>query len=59
MGILRVGSGLEKRGTIAANREKLRRLGINYLLNVGPDGLGRIPLQCRQILTRAAELFQA
>ena len=45
--------------TIAANREKLRRLGINYLLNVGPDGLGRIPLQCRQILTRAAELFRA
>ena len=26
--------------TIAANREKLRRLGINYLLNVGPDGSG-------------------
>ena len=45
--------------TIAANRQKLGRLGINYLLNVGPDGLGRIPLKSQQILRRAAELFQA
>jgi alpha-L-fucosidase len=29
--------------TISANREHLRRIGANYLLNVGPDGLGRIP----------------
>jgi alpha-L-fucosidase len=28
---------------IASRREKLNGLGINYLLNVGPDGLGRIP----------------
>ena len=28
---------------IAARREKLNSMGINYLLNVGPDGLGRIP----------------
>lgn len=45
--------------TIAANREKLRRLGINYLLNVGPDGLGRIPAKSEQILRRAAELCRA
>ena len=42
-----------------ALRDHLNERGINYLLNVGPDGLGRIPLQCRQILTRAAELFRA
>ena len=45
--------------TIAANRQKLGRLGINYLLNGGPDELGRIPLKSQQILRRAAELFQA
>ena len=28
---------------IRRKREELKRLGINYLLNVGPDGLGRIP----------------
>lgn len=44
--------------TIAANRQKLRRLGINYLLNVGPDGLGRIPLKSQQILREAARLDQ-
>ncbi|MBQ8231725.1 MAG: alpha-L-fucosidase [Lachnospiraceae bacterium] len=35
---------------IASNRKKLAGLGINYLLNVGPDGLGRIPAVCQQIL---------
>lgn len=29
---------------IRQRREKLNAMGINYLLNVGPDGLGRIPL---------------
>ena len=29
--------------TIRRNREHLKELGANYLLNVGPDGLGRIP----------------
>lgn len=42
---------------IAANRQKLGRLGINYLLNVGPDGLGRIPLKSQQILREAAQKF--
>lgn len=40
---------------IAANREKLTRLGINYLLNVGPDGLGRIPAVCQKILHEASK----
>ena len=43
---------------IAANRARLRRLGINYLLNVGPDGLGRIPAPAVDLLRRAAELFE-
>ena len=42
---------------IAHNRQKLSQLGINYLLNVGPDGLGRIPLKSQQILREAAEIF--
>ena len=29
--------------TIRSTREHLKSIGANYLLNVGPDGLGRIP----------------
>lgn len=35
-------------------RGKLKGLGINYLLNVGPDGLGRIPAASQRILREAA-----
>ena len=42
---------------IAGIRKKLRGLGINYLLNVGPDALGRIPVPCVEILTRAEEMM--
>jgi len=38
---------------IRAQREKLNGMGINYLLNVGPDGLGRIPSFSRDILLEA------
>lgn len=41
---------------IVENKRKLNAMGINYLLNVGPDGLGRIPLESREVLRRAAEL---
>jgi alpha-L-fucosidase len=41
---------------IAANRKHLNGLGINYLLNVGPDALGRIPAQSMDILRSAAKL---
>lgn len=36
-------------------KQKLNHLGINYLLNVGPDGLGRIPAECRRILRNVAK----
>ena len=39
--------------TIRRNREHLDSLGINYLLNVGPDALGRIPAPARDILLQA------
>jgi alpha-L-fucosidase len=39
---------------IRAKREALEKLGVNYLLNVGPDGLGRIPSFCRDALIAAA-----
>ena len=39
---------------IRKKREALKGLGINYLLNVGPDGLGRIPSFCRDALLEAA-----
>lgn len=42
--------------TIYKNKKKLNAMGINYLLNVGPDGLGRIPLRSREILQKVAEL---
>jgi alpha-L-fucosidase len=40
---------------IRANREHLKSLGINYLLNVGPDALGRIPVAAQKILLDAAK----
>lgn len=39
---------------IRANRERLAEMGVNYLLNVGPDGLGRIPSFCQEALCQAA-----
>ena len=40
--------------TVRARREKLNGAGINFLLNVGPDGLGRIPSFCQEVLRAAA-----
>lgn len=40
--------------TLVERREKLNANGINYLLNVGPDGLGRIPSFCQEILRKTA-----
>jgi len=40
---------------VVARRRKLNEMGINYLLNVGPDGLGRIPSFCAEILLNARE----
>ena len=40
---------------VVARRRKLNEMGINYLLNVGPDGLGRIPSFCAEILFNARE----
>ena len=40
---------------IADIKHKLNHMGINYLLNVGPDGLGRIPAECRRILRNVAK----
>lgn len=42
---------------IAQNRRHLNSLGINYLLNIGPDPLGRIPTQASFILKKAAEIY--
>ena len=41
-------------GVIRANREHLRKIGANYLLNVGPDALGRIPARSADILRAAS-----
>ena len=41
---------------VAGIRKHLNSLGINYLLNVGPDALGRIPCTAQEILRQAAEL---
>jgi len=35
---------------LSENKAHLNSLGINYLLNVGPDPLGRIPVQARRLL---------
>ena len=39
---------------IMARRQKLNDMGINYLLNVGPDGLGRIPSFSQEALLKAS-----
>lgn len=39
--------------TIRRNREHLKAIGANYLLNVGPDPLGRIPAPSVDILREA------
>ncbi len=38
---------------IKSRRNRLNNAGINYLLNVGPDGLGRIPSFSQEILLKA------
>ena len=38
------------------NKHHLNDLGINYLINVGPDALGRIPGESQDILRRVAEM---
>lgn len=40
---------------IAEIKKKLNGMGINYLLNVGPDGLGRIPSASQEILREVAK----
>lgn len=50
-----MGSELEICKKIADIKHKLNNMGINYLLNVGPDGLGRIPAECRKILQNVAK----
>ena len=39
---------------IRENRERLKGMGVNYLLNMGPDGLGRIPSFCQEALRQSA-----
>ena len=42
---------------IAEIKKKLNGMGINYLLNVGPDHLGRFPAKCQEILKEVAKTF--
>lgn len=44
---------------IYANKKKLGAIGANYLINVGPDHLGRIPVQAMEILRGVAALERA
>jgi len=42
---------------ILQNRLKLEKLGINYLINIGPDWLGRIPYKSRIILEEVQKKY--
>lgn len=44
--------------TVLNNRIKLERLGINYLINVGLDWLGRIPFKAENILREVQKLYE-
>ena len=41
---------------VANAKRHLNSMGINYLLNIGPDPLGRIPTSAKRILLEAAKL---
>lgn len=43
---------------ILNNRIKLEKLGINYLINIGPDWLGRIPLKAEEVLRKVQKLYE-
>lgn len=43
---------------ILENRINLEKLGINYLINIGPDWLGRIPYEAEQIIRIVQELYK-
>lgn len=43
-------------GQVAEIRNHLKERGINYLLNIGPDWLGRFPAPATDILKKAARL---
>lgn len=42
--------------TLSSNKRKLNDMGINYLINVGPDHLGRIPGPSIDILKKVASM---
>ena len=42
---------------IVKTRLHLEKLGVNYLVNVGPDWLGRIPYKAEEILRKVQELY--
>ena len=39
-------------------KKRLSALGINYLINIGPDHLGRFPIEAQQILKDVVKLAQ-
>lgn len=41
---------------IYKQKQHLNSMGINYLLNVGPDGLGRIPMDSMAILKAVRDM---
>ncbi len=44
--------------TLATTRKQLNSMGVNYLLNMGPDGLGRMPSIAVETLKKATEIMQ-
>ena len=44
---------------IYKNKKKLNNLDINYLINIGPDHLGRFPLEAQEILKGVVALENA
>ena len=42
---------------LLANKRRLNSFGVNYLLNVGPDALGRFPADAQAILHAYADLL--
>ncbi len=45
--------------TVLTTRKKLEKLGVNYLVNIGLDGLGRIPYEAQELLSSVQEKYRA
>ena len=55
-GVLNITITTGKVEEVFKTKEHLKRIGANYLLNIGPDHLGRFPAPAMQVLKDLARM---